>query len=501
MTDRPVASPSLPSDRDAALLLSNGEMREADRLAIASGISGYALMEAAGQAVARLVTTKWPRRPVLVLCGPGNNGGDGYIAAHRLQIAGWPVTLAALDAPRPGTDAAMAAAQWPGRVETVTPSLLAGEPLVIDAMFGAGLTRAPEGAALEAIKETDRLGLDCVSIDVPSGVDGDSGGVLGMAPRCCATVTFFRLKPGHLLLPGRILAGEIHLADIGIPHEVLDRIRPQCWRNDPALWRDRLRRPRLEDHKYKRGHLLVVGGGVMTGAGRLATRAARRAGAGMVTLIAPAAALPIYAADHPGLITLPLPPVAALAGLVESRRISACVIGPGGGIGEGTRELALAALATGKPCLIDADGLTSFAGKLEMLTAAVKGPLLITPHEGEFSRLFPELSDGKGKLDRARAAAARLGGVVLFKGADSVVAAPDGRAVINDNAPPDLATAGTGDVLAGIAGALLAQGLPAFEAAAAAVWLHGAAGSAFGRGLIAEDLPEALPNILNKLED
>jgi NAD(P)H-hydrate epimerase len=411
------------------------------------------------------------------------------------------VTLAALDAPRPGTDAAMAATRWLGRVEAVMPALFAQEPLVIDAMFGAGLARAPEGTALEAIEAIDRLGLDCVGVDVPSGVDGDSGRMLGVAPRCCATVTFFRLKPGHLLLPGRVLAGEVHLADIGIPAQVLDRIRPQTWRNDPVLWRDRLRRPRLEDHKYKRGHLLVVGGGVMTGAGRLATRAARRAGAGMVTLIAPAAALPIYAADHPGLITLPSPPAAELAGLMENRRISACVIGPGGGIGEGTRDLALAALATGKPCLIDADGLTSFAGKLETLAAAIKGSLLITPHEGEFARLFPDLGDGRGKLDRARKAAARLGGVVLLKGADSVVAAPDGRAVVNDNAPPDLASAGTGDVLAGIAGALLAQGMPAFEAAAAAVWLHGAAGSAVGRGLIAEDLPEVLPNILRKLED
>lgn len=494
-----MASISLQSDRALALLLSNGEMHEADRLAIAAGVSGPALMEAAGHAVARFVTSRWQRRPVLVLCGPGNNGGDGYVAAAYLQRAGWPVALAALAAPKSGSDAATAARQWHDEVKAVVPSLLDGRPLVIDALFGAGLARAPDGTARAIIEEINRLDLDCVAVDVPSGVDGDSGQVLGVAPRCRATVTFFRLKPGHLLLPGRALAGEIHLADIGTPVQALDQVRPQCWRNTPALWRDRLRLPQLADHKYTRGHLLVIGGAVMTGAGRLAARAARRAGAGMVTLAAPAAALPTYAADQPGLITVPLPDVADLANLLLARRISACVIGPGGGVGAGMRDLVLALLATGRPCLADADALTSFAGQPEILAAAIAGPLLITPHEGEFGRLFPDLRAGQGKLARARAAAARLRGTVLFKGADSVVAAPDGRAIINDNAPPDLASAGTGDVLAGIGGAFLAQGMPAFEAGAAAAWIHGAAGASIGRGLIAEDLPEALPKILTSL--
>jgi NAD(P)H-hydrate epimerase len=490
-----------PPDRDASPLLSNDEMREADRQAIAAGISGYALMEAAGQAVARFVIATWERRPVLVLCGPGNNGGDGYVAAHHLMKAGWPVVLAALGPPKAGTDAAIAVAQWPGMVAPVDLSLLAERPLVIDALFGAGLARAPDGLARTVIDEINRLDLDCVGVDVPSGVDGDSGQVLGAAPHCRATVTFFRLKPGHLLLPGRALAGVVHLAEIGIPARVLEQIRPQCWRNDPVLWREQLRRPRLEDHKYTRGHLLVIAGGVMTGAGRLVARAARRAGAGMASLAAPVEALPIYAADQPGLITLALPEAPDLGGLMQSRRMSACVIGPGSGVGEGTRDRVLAVLATGRPCLVDADALTGFAGKAKTLAAAVRGPLLITPHEGEFNRLFPDLGASLGKLARARAAAARLGAVVLFKGADSVVAAPDGRAVINDNAPPDLASAGTGDVLAGIAGTFLAQGMPAFEAAAAAVWFHGAAGTAIGRGLIAEDIPEVLPNFLKKLED
>jgi NAD(P)H-hydrate epimerase len=489
-----------PTDRNASPLLSNDEMREADRLAIAAGISGYALMEAAGQAVARVVIANGGRRPVLVLGGPVQIGGDGFVAATHLRNAGWSVVVAALGAPKSGTDAAVAATRWPGIVAPVELSLLAERPLVIDALFGAGLARPPDGVARAIIDEINRLGLDCVGVDVPSGVDGDSGQVLGAAPRCRATVTFFRLKPGHLLLPGRALAGSVHLADIGIPAAVLERIQPRCWRNDPALWRDQLRRPRLEDHKYTRGHLLVIAGGAMTGAGRLVARAARRAGAGMVSLAAPAEALPIYAADQPGLITLALPKPSDLAALMQGRRMSACVVGPGSGVGEGTRDLALAALATGRSCLADADALTSFAGKVEVLAAAVRGPFLITPHEGEFNRLFPDLGAGLGKLARARTAAARLGTVVLFKGADSVVAAPDGRAVVNDNAPPDLASAGTGDVLAGIAGTLLAQGMPAFEAAAAAVWLHGAAGSAVGRGLIAEDLPEELPNLLKKLE-
>ncbi|MFZ5789064.1 MAG: NAD(P)H-hydrate dehydratase [Pseudomonadota bacterium] len=485
---------------DALALLTNEEMRRADALAIAAGTPGSRLMEAAGLAVARVATERWRRQPVTVLCGPGNNGGDGYVAARHLQVAGWPVRLGALSPPASGTDAAWAASGWTGAVEPLAPALLDGAGLVIDALFGAGLARPLEGAARAIVDEINRRALDCLAVDVPSGVEGDTGQVLGTAPRCRATVTFFRFKPGHLLLPGRALAGERVLADIGTPASVLGEIRPAQWRNDPALWRHALRWPRLEDHKYARGHLLVVGGGAMTGAARLAARGARRAGAGMVTVAAPEAALPIYATDQPGLIVVPLAAPSDLAALVERRRMAGLLLGPGAGVGAEMRDLVVAALATARPCLLDADALTSFSGQANALAAAIRAPVVVTPHEGEFMRLFPDLTPDKGKLARAREAARRLNAVVLFKGADTVVAEPGGRAVINDNAPAELASAGTGDVLGGIVAALLGQGVPAFEAAAAAAWIHGAAGIRIGTGLIAEDIPEALPAILKELK-
>jgi hydroxyethylthiazole kinase-like uncharacterized protein yjeF len=488
------------SELDALVLLTNEEMRRADALAIAAGIAGTQLMEAAGRAVARAVAERWQPRPVVVLCGPGNNGGDGYVAARHLQAAGWPVRLAALSPPAPNSDAVWAASGWRGTVEPLAPAVLDDAGLVVDALFGAGLTRPIEGAARAMVEEVNRRAIDCLAVDVPSGVEGDTGRVLGIAPRCRATVTFFRFKPGHLLLPGRALAGERVLADIGTPGTVLDEIRPAQWRNDPALWRHALRWPQLGDHKYTRGHLLVIGGSAMTGAARLAARGARRAGAGMVTVAAPEAALPIYAGDQPGLVTMPLAAPGDIAALVARRRIAALLLGPGAGVGQETRDLVVAALGTAKPCLLDADALTSFAGQADKLAAAIRAPVVVTPHEGEFLRLFPDLTPDQGKLARARAAARRLNAVVLFKGADTVVAEPGGRAVVNDNAPPELASAGTGDVLGGITAALLGQGMSAFEAAAAAAWMHGAAGMRVGVGLIAEDLPEALPAILKELK-
>lgn len=487
------------SGLDALALLTNEEMRRADALAIAAGISGQRLMEAAGRAVARAAIERWRQQPVAVLCGPGNNGGDGYVAARHLRAAGWPVRPAALSPPAPNTDAGWAASGWGSAVEPLSPTVLDGAGLVVDALFGAGLARPLEGAARAIVDEINRRSLDCLAVDVPSGVDGDTGQVLGTAPRCRATVTFFRFKPGHLLLPGRALAGETVLAEIGTPIAVLDEIQPRQWRNDPALWHQALRWPRLDDHKYTRGHVLVIGG-AMTGAARLAARGARRAGAGMVTLAAPEASLPIYAGDQPGLITTPLAAPDDLAALIQRRRIAALLLGPGSSAGPETRDLVMAALAAAKPCVLDAGALASFAGQADDLAAAIRAPVVVTPHEGEFARLFSDLAAEQGKLARAREAARRLNAVVLLKGADTVIAAPDGRAAINDNAPPELASAGTGDVLAGMAVALLGQGMPAFAAAAAAAWLHGAAGQRAGIGLIAEDLPERLPEIFRELK-
>jgi len=487
-------------------LLSPREMGEADRLTIAGGTPGIVLMETAGRAVADAVARRWSRRPALVLCGPGNNGGDGFVTARILAERGWPVRLALLGerAALKG-DAAAASGRWAGPVEALAENVLEGAALVVDALFGAGLARPIDGMAGAVIAALDTRRIPVVAVDVPSGVDGASGEVRGCAPLASLTVTFFRKKPGHLLLPGRLHCGETLVAPIGIPAAVLDRVRPDVAANHPSWWQHAYPWPGPMSHKYTRGHALIAGGGVMTGAARLAARAAARAGAGLVTVAAPDAVLPIYAAALMGVIVQPASGIDAFVGLLADPRCNAALIGPGAGIGPETREKALAILAAGKRAVLDADALTVFADNPAALFSAIRSAKtptpVLTPHEGEFARLFGA-ADGElsNKLDRARRAARTSGAVVLLKGSDTVIAAPDGRAAINEGAPSELATAGSGDILAGIVLGLLVQGMPAFEAAAAAVWLHADAARRIGPGLVAEDLVEAIPAALAALK-
>ena len=483
-------------------LLSPQQMAEGDRLTIAGGLPGIDLMENAGRAVADAVARRWKLRPVLVLCGPGNNGGDGFVAARILAGRGWKVRLALLgDRGLLKGDAAIAAGSWTGPVEPLGPASLGAAGLVIDALFGAGLTRPIEGAAFDIIAAINDAAVPVVAVDVPSGVDGGSGEVRGIAPRAALTVTFFRRKPGHLLLPGRDLCGTIVVAPIGIPAAVLDRVAPAVAINHPDWWRHWFPRPGAAAHKYTRGHALVVGGAVMTGAARLAARAATRLGAGLVTVAAPDPAFPVYAGALTGVIVQPIADLAGLGGLLADPRRNAALIGPGAGVREETREMTLTVLAAGKRAVLDADALTVFADQPQRLFSAIRSDCVLTPHEGEFARLFgTQVDPGGSKLERARAAARASRAVVLLKGNDTVVGAPDGRAAINQGAPPELATAGSGDVLAGMVLALLAQGMPAFEAAAAAVWLHAEAARRHGPGLVAEDLVENLPGALAALQ-
>jgi NAD(P)H-hydrate epimerase len=483
---------------DDLVLLSCSEMGRADAAAIAGGVPGTALMEAAGRAVAEAVLGRHRPRPVVVLCGPGNNGGDGFVAARHLQEAGWPVRVGLL-----GTrgalkgDAAWAAEAWQGPVEVLSTGLLDGRPLVVDALFGAGLTRPLEDVARAAIDRINSEALTVVAVDVPSGLHGDSGEVMGCAPFAERTVTFFRAKPGHYSLEGLRRCGVLNVADIGIPRAVLERIAPQTWLNGPALWRHQLRREDLADHKYARGHLTLLGGAAATGASRLAALAGRRAGAGLTTIATPRSAMPIYQAGEPGNLVAECEDGDTFARMLEDERRNAMLIGPGAGINERTRVAVLAALATRRAVVLDADAITTFAQSPASLFDAIKGPVLLTPHEGEFRRLFPDLVKVAGKVERTRQAARRSGATVLLKGPDTVIAAPDGRAVINVHAPASLATAGSGDVLAGITSGLMAQGLAPLAAAAAAAWLHGESAFRFGRpGLIAEDLVDGLPDAL-----
>lgn len=480
--------------RDA--LLTVGEMTRADQLTIAAGTAGIALMEAAGRGAARCIQRRHAPGPVSVLCGPGMNGGDGFVVARVLREAGWPVRVGLLGGrDRLAGDAAEACAAWSGPVEAISGGLLDGAAVVVDALFGAGLNRDLAGDALlmvRAMREKSRDGgAKIVAIDVPSGVEGDSGRVLGDAAPADMTVTFFRAKPGHLLLPGRALVGELRVIDIGIADWVLDEIAPRQGRNGPSAWAGGLARPGMDDHKYRRGHAVIAAGGVMTGAARLAGMAARRVGAGLLTIAPPASAGSLFRAASPGFLVDDCDTRAEAEAVIADARRNAVLVGPGNGLEARTRNFAEAALAAGKAVVLDADALTVFAGEAAALAKRKPGPLVITPHDGEFARLFPDLGD-LGKLERTRTAAERINGVVVLKGADTVIAAPDGAALINTNAPPWLATGGTGDVLAGTVLGLLAQGMPAFQAAAAAVWLNGAAARSIGEGLVAEDLPDRL---------
>jgi hydroxyethylthiazole kinase-like uncharacterized protein yjeF len=489
-------------------LLTSAEMAEADRLTIAGGVGGATLMENAGRAVADVVAQRPVGSRVVIVAGPGNNGGDGFVAARVLAERGYPVRVLLV-----GTleklkgDAARAAQRWSGSTEPASPQALDGADVIIDALFGAGLDRPVEGHAGAIIEAMNQSGVEIVAVDLPSGINGTSGAVMGVAVSAAETVTFFRRKPAHVLLPGRLHCGKVRVADIGIPASVLDQIKPRTFLNTPTLWRGCFPVPRIDGHKYSRGHAVVVSGGMSTtGAARLAARGALRAGAGLVTVVSPREALAVNAAASLAVMVRSVDGPAELKEFLADRRRNAVVLGPGGGIGSATREQVLTALDGERSVVLDADALTSFAGELETLCAAIRArstaATIITPHEGEFSRVFRELGDishQSSKLERARAASTKRGAVVLLKGPDTVVAAPDGRAAIADNAPAWLATAGSGDVLAGFVAGLLAQGMPGFEAAAAAVWLHGEAANEFGPGLIAEDLPETLPRVYRRL--
>lgn len=492
-------------------VLTIAEMREADARAIAAGTPGYTLMLRAGQAVAetamRFVS---PGDRVLIACGPGNNGGDGFVAARLLQERGIVVEVAGLVPVSDLTgDAAKAAEDWAGRVRAaaeVDPSACA---LVVDALFGAGLARPLDGAAAALVGRVNASGRPILAVDVPSGIDGDTGQVLGCAVQATETVTFVRRKAGHLLLPGRVHCGRVIVAGIGIGDDILASLAPTTAANEPSLWRARFPVPSEAGHKYSRGHTLVCSGGrARTGAARLAARAALRIGSGLVTVASPSAALDENAAQLTAIMLRTCKGAGDLANLLQDSRYNAVAAGPGLGTGKSTSEMVAAAAEAGRALVLDADALTSFEGRAGELATRLltMGPerAVITPHEGEFARLFAgneAVVNAPSKLDRARLAAETIQAIVVLKGADTIVASPDGRAAINVNTSPYLATAGSGDVLTGMIAGLLAQGMPAFEAACAAVWLHGEAGRRFGPGLIAEDLPEELPGVLRSLLD
>lgn len=495
-------------------LLSVEEMYRADALAIASGTSGTTLMNTAGRAVADAVVQSASPGQVVVLCGPGNNGGDGLIAALALaelneQLVGrpWEIRVCLLgEVSALKGDAKWAAEQWLARddatIETASCGALEGADVVVDAMFGAGLARPLGGVAADIVSKVNNLDqCTVISVDVPSGVLGDSGTEHKVSIIADKTVTFFRLKPGHFLFPGRRNCGEIQCVDIGIDEEHLTTIDCQTFVNTPDLWGRHFPITAIDGHKYNKGHALVVSGGMgKSGAARLAALAAIRSGAGLVTVGGPIAAIPELSNQLTTVMVAEIDQPDTLRQLLDDPRKNAVVVGPGNGVSGVTRDYVQAALSASCSAVLDADALSSFEGQTGALFPNLSEKTILTPHEGEFRRLFPGiLEEGSDRLTAARKGAAVSGSTIVLKGPDTIIASPDGRAAINFNAPPSLATAGSGDVLSGIVGGFLAQSMPAWEAACAGVWCHGATASRLGPALIAEDLINALGDVLSPL--
>ena len=476
-------------------VLTTKETRAIEQQTVSSGTSFYTLMQTAGAAVYKEITKHFLPHVTVVLCGPGNNGGDGYVVANLLEQAGWAVKVATKSFSTHMSDFAIEHRNnYKGEVVDLNAAALQNCDLVVDGLFGTGLTRSLSDDYATIVEMINESSIDCVAIDIPSGINTDTGEIMGTAIKAHTTVTFSYRKPGHLLMPGKAYTGKLICKPIGLANLKENDIHLTV--NRPSLWYEQLPAPRLTDHKYNRGHLLVRGGEEMTGAARLAAASARRVGAGMVTLACAPSVRQIYALSAPGLITTTLDKENSFKTRLLEKPKSAALLGPGNGVTKETRMAVLDTLDTKTPCVLDSDALTVFQKDPQTLFDHITGPCILTPHAGEFKRLFDLSGD---KVTQARKAAQISGAVVLFKGPDTVIAHPDGLVVVQDNAPPTLATAGTGDVLAGLISGLMAQGLSPFTAACIATWIHGEAASAFGLGLIAEDLIEAIPGIIKTL--
>lgn len=477
-------------------LLSRSQMQAAEQFIFALGTQSLVMMEQAGQAAADYIRSRHPKPcPVLVCCGPGSNGGDGFIIAEILRKNAYPIQVACLvDIKTLNGNARQAAVRYRGTIIDFHQIDLSARPLIVDAIFGIGLKKAIEGPAAAAIQAINDANLSVIAIDIPSGIDPDSGAVMGIAIKASATISFGAKKYGHLLLPGRLCSGEVHVADIGITPSAMDAVSPLVFDNQEKHWMADWPEPQPEFNKYHRGHTLILGGSMLhAGAAKLAGLAALRVGAGLVSIIAGEKDIAVYAQSALSLMTKKL---SSWSKLIADERNPVFVIGPGLEPLKLIRDKVLDALRAQKRVVLDAGGLTAFADKPERLFKAIQSPCILTPHSGEFAKIFSSIDASHNKLVQAQTAAKTSGAVVILKGFDTVIAAPDGRSAINSNAPCQLATAGSGDVLAGLCGGLLAQGMESFAAACAAVWIHAEAAQQQKSGLIAEDLLKYLPKVL-----
>ena len=491
-------------------LLTPEEMGDADHLAATlNREDSFKLMERAGQAIADIVLNDYRQcRKIAVLCGPGNNGGDGYMAAHILKSHGFEPTIFALGTPRARSDAEKAAALW-GAKHLAFDNFSSPQDfdVVIDALYGAGLDRPLEQLLREKLKRLNESGVPVIAVDLPSGVFGENGIIKGEAVKAAKTVTFFRLKPGHVCYPGRLQCGEIRLADIGIPEKVLETIKPTRFINFPSLWLRNWPELDYDTHKYRRGHAVVFSGHQSsTGAARLAAHAAARSGAGLVTIVSPEDALLVHEMHLTSIMLKEMGSDTEILDFLENRKVRSVILGPAFGSLERALSIIEAVLLKSKifTLVLDADALTAMAGKSEEIFALIKHSpvnVILTPHEGEFQRVFPSVAhmEDLSRIEKAAKAATDSGSVVVHKGADTIIASPDGRLAVNVNGTPFLATAGAGDVLSGIIGGLSAQKMLPFEAACAGVFLHARCAEHFGYGMIAEDIVSAIPLVLSRI--
>jgi hydroxyethylthiazole kinase-like uncharacterized protein yjeF len=485
-------------------ILSSAQMKHSEQIANRSGVDGFSLMKAAGKAVADEILARFSSSSVLVLCGPGNNGGDGFVVASLLKKKKWPVTLAcAVPIYDLQGAAARASDLWKGPVLSFENLELPEGGIVVDAVFGTGLSRPIEGEIAEVLETVQQSDCTVIAVDMPSGLDGDTGECQGCTPQADVTVTFFRKKLGHVLMPGMDACGEIVVADIGIPDLAIEALGPVVTETSPESgWGGWVADKPSNSHKYDYGHVLVLGGRHMTGAASLVGKSALRAGAGLCTIAAYSEAAPIYKSYCPSLIVETLDELARFKEHLKDPRRNTVVIGPGAGL-ENPPALKKAVFDTlaaepKRVCVLDADALTVFADDVRTFYKAVGPHCILTPHEGEFVRIFPDLTGSK--IERAKAAAARTKSVIVLKGPDTVVAMPDGTCVVNVTGNGWLATAGAGDVLAGLIAGFAARSLgDLFGAVCAAVWSHGKAAENLGAGLISADLPDQIPLVLKNI--
>ena len=486
-------------------LLTPKQMALADKAAIDGGTAGIELMENAGAAVAEILKTDIPDADkILVICSIGNNGGDGFIAARLLREQQKDVTVfIAGDVSKISGDAKIAYDRLGQKALTGQIPDLRKFDALIDALFGAGLDRPITGEMAQIIETVKSSGKPVISVDLPSGIDGSNGQVMGCAIRARSTVTFFRYKPGHLLVPGKHHCGIRHLKQIGIPDKVLTKSLYSAFRNRPELWLDNYPSLSADGHKYDRGHCLIISGPMAsTGAARLMAGAALRSGSGLVTVASPSDALSVNASHLTSIMLRCADKPEDVQEILSDERFNCVALGPGMPADKHTMKMVEAVLEMKRNTVLDAGALSAFKDRGSDLFRTIRNSgstTVMTPHEGEYKSLFPADTEIPSKLEKARSASDKSGAVVLLKGPDTVVASGAGRASISDNAPPWLATAGSGDVLSGIVAGLLAQGMPAFEAASAAVWMHGAAAQSLGPAMVSSDLDEGLKQIIGEL--